>query len=826
MIPAREPKQFRRTTYAWAICCIALLYYLAGRLGLLLAIPPGYATAVWPPSGIALAGLLLFGPRVWPGVLVGSFALNVWTSLDPTDPSSTLRSLLIAISIAAGSTLQALVGQRLVNGISGESTSKPWEARRVAALALGGPIACVTAPTVGVTALAIARAITPANYPYSWMTWYVGDTIGVVIFTPILLLWAAPPHRIPLRRRLAVSVPLAVTFTLVVLLFTRVNALERQQIRMEFERRSGSLTQTLQRGIDRTIEAFGAVGDFHDGLPRVDHSRFRTFTLALLARHPELHTISWDVRVPHARRSEFENDLRREGNVPGRIKELNSRSELVPSAVRGEYVAVRYIEPNPKNHAALGYDVASGAECRHALTRARDTGEPTCAPPVRLVREHESEAGCMVLLPIYWKAGRLSTKKEGAEDFAGVMASVVRVRELADASLHGVHPPGIQIAITDPQGLGGSQQLYPTLPGVPGNRDAAPRDDRSTGSRAGLHCAGALEVAGHRWRVDYAMTQEYLEAHRSWEAWGVLAAGMAFTGLLGAYILSLLGRSAIVERLVALRTEELHRANEEAKSAQLQLVQAAKLESIGRLSAGVAHEVKNPLAVILFAIDYLSQSVESSDPNVAIALNDAREAVARADTVVRGLLDFSTATEPKPSIQDVNEVLQKALMLVRHALTKSHILVVEEFGNGLPPAMLDRNKIEQVFVNLIINAVDAMPKGGTLIVRTRLERLKEVGPNVGARKTDRFRVGMSVIVVEIEDTGTGIQETSRARVFDPFFTTKPPGKGTGLGLAVCKSIVALHGGTIDVANKEGGGGARATVVVRSVRPKAEGNGDG
>jgi signal transduction histidine kinase len=431
----------------------------------------------------------------------------------------------------------------------------------------------------------------------------------------------------------------------------------------------------------------------------------------------------------------------------------------------------------------------------------------------------------MVCLPVYWKGGRLSTKKEGTEDFAGVMASVVLVGDLTETLLQGVHPPGIQIAITEPHGVGGSQQLYPAPTRVPGNRGATSRGDQPAG-RTGLEYAGALEVAGHRWRVDYAMTQEYLEAHRSWEAWGVLAAGMAFTGLLGAYMLGLLGRSAIVERLVTLRTEELQKANEEAKSAQLQLVQAAKLDSIGRLAAGVAHEVKNPLAVILFAIDYLTESVESPDPNVATSLNDAREAVVRADAVIRALLDFSTATELKPSRQDVNDVLQKALLLARHALTKAHIVVVEEFESGLPTAMLDRNKIEQVFVNLIINAIDAMPHGGTLIVRTRRERPKEMGPEVGSRKTDRLRVGMRAIVVEIEDTGTGIQETSRAKLFDPFFTTKPPRKGTGLGLAVCKSIVAMHGGTIGIENKEGGGGARATVLMRSVRPHGEGNGDG
>jgi PAS domain S-box-containing protein len=273
-------------------------------------------------------------------------------------------------------------------------------------------------------------------------------------------------------------------------------------------------------------------------------------------------------------------------------------------------------------------------------------------------------------------------------------------------------------------------------------------------------------------------------------------------------------REAMLRRaLLALR-----KSLEETKFAQLHLVQAAKLESIGRLAAGVAHEVKNPLAVILFAIDYLAETVQTPDANMVAALNDARDAVLRADTVIRGLLEFSTATELTVSKGDVNSVLEKALLLVRHALTKSHIFVVEEFASDLPPAMLDRTKIEQVFVNLMINAVDAMPSGGTLIIRSRCEQLKEPGPDVGYRRSDRFRVGQTVIVIEIEDTGTGIDEAARARLFDPFFTTKPPGRGTGLGLAVCKSIVALHGGTIRIANRDGGGGARATVIFQSVRP--------
>jgi signal transduction histidine kinase len=229
--------------------------------------------------------------------------------------------------------------------------------------------------------------------------------------------------------------------------------------------------------------------------------------------------------------------------------------------------------------------------------------------------------------------------------------------------------------------------------------------------------------------------------------------------------------------------------------------------------------------VILFALDYLAETIPSPDPSMAIALTDAREAVMRADSVIRGLLDFSTATELEPTEQDVNALLQRALQLVRHALTRSHTFVVEELASDLPPAMLDRNKLEQVFVNLMINAIDAMPSGGTLVVRSRRERLTEVGQEVGVRRIDRFRVGQSVIIVEVEDTGAGIDENSRARLFDPFFTTKAPGKGTGLGLAVCRAIIALHGGTIRIANKEGGGGVRATVVLQSLRSR-EGNGNG
>jgi signal transduction histidine kinase len=274
----------------------------------------------------------------------------------------------------------------------------------------------------------------------------------------------------------------------------------------------------------------------------------------------------------------------------------------------------------------------------------------------------------------------------------------------------------------------------------------------------------------------------------------------------------------LAEREQALRDalEALRRSHEELKATQLKLVQAAKLESIGRLAAGVAHEVKNPLAIILAGAEYLSQVIPSPNPDIEETLSDIQRAVKRATSVIGGLLDFSAATDLTPSIEDLNVIVEQALLLVKHSTTRNHVAVRTELEPSLPHLMLDRTKIEQIFVNVFLNAIDAMPKGGQLTVRTYRKQLTEVGPEVGYRQTDRFQIGQTVVVAEIDDTGTGIDEKDLRKLFDPFFTTKPPGKGTGLGLAVSRTIIALHGASISITNRPEGG-ARVNLTFRSTR---------
>ncbi len=265
----------------------------------------------------------------------------------------------------------------------------------------------------------------------------------------------------------------------------------------------------------------------------------------------------------------------------------------------------------------------------------------------------------------------------------------------------------------------------------------------------------------------------------------------------------LAGSKAELETVLA----DLRKSHEELKAAQFQLIQAEKMQSVGRLAAGVAHEVKNPLAILGMGVEYLSANLPSPDPNVVLILNDMKEAIRRADLIILGLLDFSVPRALDLHAEDLSAVIEQSLALVRHELTAVPITLVRELAENLPAIWLDKNKVKQVFVNILTNATHAMPGGGILTVKTYARQLhpEEIGADAGSRLADRFRAGDTVVVTEVTDTGTGISEEKLTQIFDPFFTTKPTGKGTGLGLTVTRKIVELHGGSIDIRNRKEGG---------------------
>jgi len=234
-----------------------------------------------------------------------------------------------------------------------------------------------------------------------------------------------------------------------------------------------------------------------------------------------------------------------------------------------------------------------------------------------------------------------------------------------------------------------------------------------------------------------------------------------------------------LEKKVEERTAQL-------KEAEARLVQSEKMATVGLLAGGVAHEINNPLAGIL-ALAQLLQMDLKDNPAVLQDLKTIEDAVLHCKSIINSLLGFSRNPDSKRREPvRIQTVVENSLSLVGYTFKNANIKVVEQYDPDLPPLLANPNQLQQVMINLLTNAQQAMKKQGTVFVRG-------------------LRNGNGKIIIEVEDQGEGIPEAIRSKIFDPFFTTKQPGKGTGLGLFVTFGIVRDHNGRIEVESEPGKG---------------------
>jgi len=227
---------------------------------------------------------------------------------------------------------------------------------------------------------------------------------------------------------------------------------------------------------------------------------------------------------------------------------------------------------------------------------------------------------------------------------------------------------------------------------------------------------------------------------------------------------------------------------EKLKSTQDDLLQAEKLTSLGQMAASIAHEINNPLAGVLVYTNLLSKKVAGdvfTREEALGYLSKMESEVSRCSRIIRKLLDFARQTEPNLRLVDINQVLEQVLSMVGHQAQLQNVEVIKELSPSLPAVMADFDQLQQVFTNLSLNAIQAMPEGGRLMLRSS--------------------VADSEVKVDVRDTGCGIPRESLAKLFTPFFTTKEKGKGVGLGLAVVHGIVERHKGKVKVQSEVGKG---------------------
>ena len=224
------------------------------------------------------------------------------------------------------------------------------------------------------------------------------------------------------------------------------------------------------------------------------------------------------------------------------------------------------------------------------------------------------------------------------------------------------------------------------------------------------------------------------------------------------------------------------------RNVQAMIFQAEKLAGIGQLAAGVMHEINNPLATISACVAAIQGRLEGAGPAVDEYLQIIDKEVDRCSRIVDGLLDFSRPKGTAKVVVALNALVEDTLFLLKHHRKFKRLTVVRELATTDPRTMGNAEQLTQVLMALMLNALDAMERGGTLTVRT-------------GRSPSRA----DDVLVEVEDTGVGIARAEQDKIFEPFYTTKPPGRGTGLGLSICYGIVQDHRGRIEVDSVPGRG---------------------
>ncbi len=226
-------------------------------------------------------------------------------------------------------------------------------------------------------------------------------------------------------------------------------------------------------------------------------------------------------------------------------------------------------------------------------------------------------------------------------------------------------------------------------------------------------------------------------------------------------------------------------ALEEKERTQKQLIQSEKLAALGIVAAGIAHEVKNPLAIIIQGVDYLKSST-GSDAHLVVVINKINKSAFRADSIIKGLLSFTRQMPLEAKQVEIGFVIDETLSFIEHQLKLKHIKLVKRLSPNLPKVTIDINQIKQVFLNILLNSIDAMRDGGTLTISAEKE-----GSGAAERQ----------LRITVADTGCGIPTDTIEKVFDPFYTTKDGTGNAGLGLSITKGIIDKHHGTVRIESE-------------------------
>ena len=621
--PSNKPLSW---TSAFALT--ALCYALAGIAALRLAIPPGYAAPLYPAAGIALASVLMFGRRMLPAIAIGSLCVDLLPALQHHAFSPAM--LMVPCVIAIGATLQALLGALLVERLVQQPLTLS-EPRDIAAFLGAGIASCLVNPVIATLGLWFVGTVAVADLPMSMSVWWIGDLLGVMIATPIILTLLGRPRNAWAPRRLSVGLTLALVTLLLVLGIRQVAEWNAERVRTAFGHDAANAVQALGAQLREPLQALEALNGVFIASNSVDAGEMQLATRAWLVPG-RLQAMTWTERVQREDLPAFEAAVRAERGMK-RFEVFDRRDAAsaasAPQWPGNDMLVVRYIEPALGNAGAIGVNVMSIPEARRAVERARDTGRPVASAGFRLTQQAagantagESQLGVVIHQAVY--APHAPAEAQRAAAMRGTVSVVMRM----DDQLHALAaqlPAYLALCLVD------------VSPGeTPRRLAGAPACETR---KTELQLVRSLPYADRQWEVRVTPAPGRLPEVQSADVWLFALVGLLSTAMLGGFLLIVTGRTRRIETAVRERTAALRAEVREREVAEAAL----------RLSEQRFRNILNNVPIGVIYTD-LRGNVKQTNPRFCELIGYGADE----------LLQFSLAdyTHPEDRLQDVELTAQ------------------------------------------------------------------------------------------------------------------------------------------------------------------------
>ena len=658
-----------KARWPWVLTLTLLAYALAGWLATRIAFAPSYAAPLYPSAGVAFAAAWVYGRPALAAAALGAFAVNV--GLSAARGQFDIAALGTPALIGLGAALQAWVGCALVRRFVAQplTLAQPRDIWRF--LLLAAPLACLTNSTISTATLCLAGVLPTSAVAFTWWTWWIGDSLGVLIAAPAALTLIGRPRSAWRPRRATVALPLLVVTALLVAATMAVARWDEQRLRSAFEREAATIAQALAAWLNAPLQALHAAQGVFELKPqasRDDLHRATAWWLQQEALH--LHAIGYAQRVPRAEVPRFEAAVRAEGQRDYRVFDRDGESDQ--RTPDDEVLAVRYVEPQQRNAAALGVNTLSVAAAAQAIGRTQRSGQPAASAGFRLTQESGDQVGVVVYQQL-------------AAAPSGVVFVSLRMSDVLDWLLRAT---GNQLrwCLVDLEPGGAAQRLA-----GPAGCDSAPR--------LAYHYERKLQFAGRQWELRADARPEQIAEAAHANAWLFSVLGLAAASLLGALLLIVTARARrieleVEERTQALRHEvsERQRTEEALRASEQQLRAILDTARVGIVKTDLQGRILQPNSAYVQMVGYSAAELRTMSVG-QLTHPDDRAEDARLLGAMRDGTSEAYRREKRYIAKDgqvVHTLLTVALLRDAQGRPQSTVGVIEDISEHLRLAEAER----------------------------------------------------------------------------------------------------------------------------------------